>query len=98
MVRLMTITLAVLAAITVTLSFSSPALARGMGHAGSGGGHAGFSHPGGFGHAAFGRPGGFRHRFFAPGFAFVGVPYSYYDQCYARVWTAYGWRWVNECY
>ena len=93
MVRLLTITLAVLAAITVGLSFNSPALARGMGHAGSGGGHAGFSHPGGFGHGAFGHPGGFRHRFFGPGF--VAVPY---DSCYPRVWTRWGWRWVNVCY
>jgi hypothetical protein len=93
MVRLMTITLAVLAAITIGFSFNSPALARGMGHAGSGGGHPGFSHSSGFGHAAFGHPGGFRHRFFGPGF--VGVPY---DSCYARVWTSWGWRWVNVCY
>jgi hypothetical protein len=88
MVRLMTITLAVLATIAVGFSFNSPALARGMGH-------AGFSHSGGFGHAAFGHPGGFRHRFLGPGFAFVGVSY---DSCYARVWTRWGWRWVNVCY
>ena len=40
----------------------------------------------------------FRHRFFGPGFAFVGGPYAYYDSCYARVWSAWGWRWVNACY
>ena len=42
----------------------------------------------------------FRHRFFGPRFAFVGAgfPYGYYDDCYARVWTPWGWRWRYVCY
>jgi len=44
----------------------------------------------------------FHHRFFRNRFAFfvgAGLPfYSYYDDCYARVWTAWGWQWQNVCY
>jgi len=45
---------------------------------------------------------GFHHRFFHNRFhrfAFVGVPYAYaaYDDCWRRVWTSYGLRWVNVC-
>jgi hypothetical protein len=42
------------------------------------------------------------HRFFRNRFAFVGgygyYPYDYYDDCYRRVWTPYGWRWRYACY
>jgi len=102
---------------------SSEASARGGHGGGHGGGfhgggfHGGF-HGGGFRggsfHGAnFGRFNGFRHhgfrgRFFAPGFAFYGVPYAYsyddYDDfgCYrpVRVRTPYGYRWrqVYVCY
>jgi hypothetical protein len=40
------------------------------------------------------------HRFFRNRFAFVGAGFydSYYDSCYARTWTAYGWQWTNVCY
>jgi hypothetical protein len=43
---------------------------------------------------------GFRdrhHRFHR--FAFVGAPYGYaaYDNCWRRVWTSYGLRWVDVC-
>jgi len=40
------------------------------------------------------------HRFFRNRFAFFGVgfPYGYYDDCYARVWTPWGWRWRYVCY
>jgi len=49
--------------------------------------------------AAFAGRFGFRHRFHRR-FFFVGAPYaSYgYDDCYARVWTHWGWRWRNVCY
>jgi hypothetical protein len=41
-----------------------------------------------------------RHRFFRNRFAFVGAafPYGYYDSCYTRVWTPWGWRWQSVCY
>ena len=43
-----------------------------------------------------------RHRFFRNRFVVVGggIPYGYgyYDDCYARVWTAWGWRWQYICY
>jgi hypothetical protein len=47
------------------------------------------------------------HRFFRNRFAFAfgaAFPYdyydygSYYDNCYERVWTRWGWRWINVCY
>ncbi len=77
----------------------------GGGHFGGGGGHfGGFGHPGMAGptvfhgnHFAFRDRDQFffRHRFFGPRFAFLGVgyPYGYDDDCYARVWTRWGWRW-----
>ena len=39
----------------------------------------------------------FHHRFHR--FAFVGVPFAYaaYDSCWRRVWTPYGWEWVDVC-
>jgi hypothetical protein len=42
----------------------------------------------------------FHHRFFRNRFAFLGVgfPYGYYDSCYTRVWTPWGWRWRYACY
>ena len=42
----------------------------------------------------------FHHRFFRNRFAFFGAayPYGYYDNCYTRVWTQWGWRWQNVCY
>jgi hypothetical protein len=47
----------------------------------------------------------FRHnRFFRNRFAFIGVGAGYgfydygYDNCYAPVWTPYGWQWTNVCY
>jgi hypothetical protein len=73
-------------------------------------GHAAFAHPGGvrqFGvarpfvfpghHFAFHNRFAFRHRFFRDRFAFIGGPLAY-DDCYTRVWTQWGWRWVNVCY
>jgi len=42
------------------------------------------------------------HRFFRNRFAFfvgAGFPaYSYFDDCYSRVWTPWGWRWQYVCY
>ena len=42
----------------------------------------------------------FHHRFHR--FAFIGVPYAYadyayYDDCWRRIWTAYGLQWTNVC-
>jgi hypothetical protein len=70
-------------------------------------GHTALGRPGGFA-----RPMGLRgtrvvvvngrHRFFRHRFAFIGagVPYgySYYDDCYVRVWTPWGFRWRYACY
>jgi hypothetical protein len=43
-----------------------------------------------------------RPRFFRNRFAVVGVGasygYGYYDECYDRVWTPYGWSWRYACY
>jgi hypothetical protein len=38
------------------------------------------------------------HRFHR--FAFVGAPFiyaDYYDGCWRRVWTPYGWNWTDVC-
>jgi hypothetical protein len=43
-------------------------------------------------HFAFRHGRFFRHR----RFAFVGG--GYYDDCYTRVWTRWGWRWIYACY
>jgi hypothetical protein len=73
---------------------------------------AGFAHMGfvrgGIGRGAFVRHPAFfqnrfafrHHRFVRNRFAFVGAGFydSYYDSCYARIWTAYGWQWTNVCY
>jgi hypothetical protein len=84
----------------------------GFGHVG-GFGAAAMAHPGGFGGVAAVHPMGlrggriavgdrfhFRHRFVGNRFAFVGggLPYGYYDDCYARVWTPWGSRWSYVCY
>jgi hypothetical protein len=84
----------------------------GFGRAG-GFGAAAMARPGGFGGVAavhsMGLRGGriavgdrshFRHRFVVNRFAFVGggLPYGYYDDCYARVWTPWGWTWRYVCY
>jgi hypothetical protein len=83
----------------------------GMGH-GGGFGAAAMAHPGGFGGVAvhsMGLRGGrmavgdrshFRHRFVRNRFVFVGggLPYGYYDDCYGRVWTPWGWSWRYLCY
>jgi hypothetical protein len=40
----------------------------------------------------------FHHRFHR--FAFVGAPLiyaGYYDGCWRRVWTPYGWNWTDVC-
>jgi hypothetical protein len=72
----------------------------GVGHGGGfafGGGRAiGFAgvHPG-FGHGFHGR-----HVFVRNRFAFIGgggYPYGY-SSCYTRVWTTWGWTWMNVCY
>jgi len=84
----------------------------GFGHAAfahpGGFGHFGAARPFGFPghhvmfpgrHFAFHNRFAFRHRFFRHRFAFIGlgVPLAY-DDCYRRVWTEWGWRWVNVCY
>ncbi len=85
----------------------------GIGHAGGFGGGAALARPGGFGGVAavhsMGLRGGRivvgnrfhgRNRFVVNRFAFVGGgwPYGYYDDCYVRVWTPWGWRWNYVCY
>jgi hypothetical protein len=30
-------------------------------------------------------------------FASAAYPYGYYDSCYDRIWTKYGWRWTYVC-
>ena len=54
------------------------------------------------GRFAFGDRFHFRRRFVGNRFAFVGTGlpygYGYYDDCYARVWTPWGWSWTNVCY
>jgi hypothetical protein len=77
-------------------------------HFGGMGGGTRFS-GGHFAGAHFARPGfsprfsrlafrdGFHHRFHR--FAFVGAPlvYASYNSCLRKVWTPYGWRWVDVC-
>ena len=70
MVRSIAITLAAVAAIEAGSTFSSPALARGMG---------GMGHTGIAGLGVPSRSGiafAFRHRFFGPRFAFTGAPFA----------------------
>jgi len=70
-------------------------MGRGMGFSHPGiGRFAGVSHVGRFAH---GRHFAFRHgRFFHHRrIAFVG---GFYDDCYTRVWTRWGWRWISACY
>jgi hypothetical protein len=83
------------------------AMSGGMHFGGMGGGTR-FS-GGHFAGAHFARPGfsprfsrlafrdGFHHRFHR--FAFVGAPlvYASYNSCLRKVWTPYGWRWVDVC-
>jgi len=69
------------------------------------GGNFAVGHPGGF---AAPRSLGFhndrfgfrRGPFVRSRFAFFGgYPYPYYyDSCYSRVWTPWGWRWTYVCY
>jgi hypothetical protein len=83
----------------------------GMGRAGMG--PSGFARMSpGFGRAAVGHPSSFaragvahpriafrHHRFHNRFFAFAGsyYPYSYYDSCYERIWTRWGWRLTYVC-
>jgi hypothetical protein len=83
----------------------------GMGHVGMG--PSGFARMSpGFSRAAVGHPGSFArvgvahprfafrdHRFrFRNRFLFAAAfPYGYYDGCYERIWTRWGWRLVNVC-
>jgi hypothetical protein len=40
----------------------------------------------------------FRHRRFHNRFFFAAAfPVGYYDSCYERIWTRWGWRLVNVC-
>ncbi len=38
------------------------------------------------------------HRFRRFVYAPVGLGWLYYDGCWRRTWTVYGWRWTNICY
>ena len=82
--------------------FARPAFAHG------GFGRVGVARPAFFhgNRFAFRHPGSFRNhrRFGRNRFAFIGAGAgydfydSYYDSCYARVWTPYGWQWTDVCY
>ncbi len=70
------------------------------------GGHDGMFTPGGRppGGPVLGNPGlrhytfhhhhRYRRFFYAP----VGLGWLYYDGCWRRTWTVYGWNWTNVCY
>jgi hypothetical protein len=100
MMRKMAMMLA--AAAIVAAGVASPAAARG-------GGHGGGFH-GGVGHSFAAPPIGSRQftgrvdhdhdrgRHFRHGRFFVYGDDGYYDNCYARVWTRWGWRWQYVCY
>jgi len=114
MMRRMVIALAAVAVVTVGSASIVSARGGGghgggMGH---GGGFGGGGRPGGFaavhpmglrgGRVVFNNGVRSRHRFFRNRFAVVGVGasygYGYYDECYVRVWTPYGWSWRYACY
>lgn len=65
--------------------------------------HAAFVGPRFGGAGWHGRPFIGRHAFFFRHhrrFAFFGAPFiyaGYYDGCWRRSWTPYGWQWVNVC-
>jgi hypothetical protein len=82
MLRKLTIAIAAVSAIALGTTVGASAMHGG--HFGFHGFHQGFA----FHH----------HRFFHHGFFFAGAPYAYDDDCYARVWTRWGWRWRPVCY
>jgi len=77
----------------------------GMGPSGFAGMSPGFSraavgHPGSFARVGVAHPrfAGRHHRFHNRFFVYAGgYPYGYYDGCYERIWTRWGWRVVNVC-
>jgi hypothetical protein len=85
-------------------------MGRGMGHVGMG--PSGFARMSpGLSRAAVGHPSSFarvgvahprfafrHHRIHNRFFVFAGAyPYSYYNSCYERIWTRWGWRWTYVC-
>ena len=63
-------------------------------------GRAAVGHPSSFARAGVAHPRiAFRHhRFHNRFFAFAGAyPYGYYDSCYERIWTRWGWRLTYVC-
>jgi hypothetical protein len=82
----------------------------GMGRVGMGPGGFARMSPG-FSRAAVGHPSSFarvgvahpkfafrHHRIHNRFFVFAGAyPYSYYDSCYERIWTRWGWRLTYVC-
>jgi hypothetical protein len=109
MIHKLAIALVTVSAMTLASTFSASAM-----HGGAGGFHGSFAHSNGassaFARPEFPHPGfrdhlGFRdhfafrhHRFLRDRFFFVGDPFYYDDACIERVWTRWGWRWVNICY
>jgi len=87
MLRKLTIAMAAFSAIALGSTAAASAM-HGHGMGMGMGFHPGFHHGFAFHH----------HRFFHRGFFFAGVPYAYDDDCYARVWTRWGWRWRSVCY
>ena len=109
MVRKIVIALAATTAIIAGSALDASARMGGMGHSG-GMGRGGMGHVG-MGRAAVGHPSSFaragvahpriafrHHRFHNRFFAFAGAyPYGYYDSCYERIWTRWGWRVTYVC-
>jgi hypothetical protein len=78
------------------MSHAGPGMGRGIGFSRGMGFSRGFRGAN-FGRFGRGRHFAFRHRFFRHRrFAFVGG--GFFDDCYARVWTRWGWRWVYVCW
>jgi len=114
MMRKVMMALAAVAVVTVGSASTAAAFRGGFGGGHMGGAHFSGSHFSSFGRPGmafsghpfvgrhfdrFGHDRFFRHRF-GHRFVFLGAgfPYGYYDNCYARVWTPWGWRWRYVCY
>jgi hypothetical protein len=90
MVRKLLIALAAAAAVTAGSTMTASAM---HGWHGMGGGFA--ARPFGFHEHRF----GFHHfPFFPNRFALYGVGYPYTEDCFAPIWTPWGWRWRYMCY
>jgi hypothetical protein len=91
MVRKLVIALAATAAVIAGTTMTASAM-----HGWNGGFRAGFvARPFGFHKHRF----GFHHFPFVDRFALCGgVGYPYTEDCFAPLWTPWGWRWRYMCY